>query len=320
MPIAQFTRLVVHNYQSIGHADLELGQINVIVGRWSLGKSALMRALNALLTNETGTDYIRFGEDECYVRVELSDGTNILWTHERASSATYDVTWPDGKGRKFDKLAGGVPEEVAQLLNIRPIVVDKDFQIMPQVHEQFDQPLLLRESAGRVARALAKTTKLDGIMQAQGYAVKDLKGNRTTLKTSSDSLSQARARSAAFPDVAHQRAILEAVQEDTKTIEARDRELSAAQECRDELLNARDDRDVALPDTGALAAMMPHLDRLKQCFNLQSRIEDERSDWAEAAEAETLAKHDCVNLDQAIHELLAEFDVCPVCERPMPRA
>lgn len=320
MTAPQFTKLVVDNYQSIGHADLELGQINVIVGRWSLGKSALMRALNALLTNETGTDYIRVGEDVCRVQVELSDGASITWTHERSGSAYYDVTWPDGKGRRFDKLAGAVPEEVQQLLQIRPIVVDKDFQIMPQVHEQFDQPLLLRESAGRVARALAKTTKLDGIMQAQGAAVKDLKANRTTIKTANEALALAQGRIAVFNDVERQRAILEAVQADVHTVDNRELELEEARDCHDALLDAQDALSLRLPDTSALAALMPEIDRLRRAFELQDRIEDEIGMRDEAAHDETKAAHDCADLDQAIHALLDEFEVCPVCERPMQHA
>lgn len=170
------TRLKVVNYQSIGEADLELGPLNVIVGPGNLGKSALLRALAALIFNQTGIDFIRQGTNHCQVVVEL-EGRRIIWDRDAKGGASYSQ---EGIGDAMDhqeyrKLAGAVPEELTALLGIRSIDIDKGFSVTPQLHDQYDQPLLLMESAGKVARALAQMTKLAVLVEAQVASARDLR-------------------------------------------------------------------------------------------------------------------------------------------------
>jgi energy-coupling factor transporter ATP-binding protein EcfA2 len=170
------TRLKVTNYQSISEADLALGALNVIVGPGNLGKSALLRALSALIFNQTGADFIRKGTTHCQVMVEL-EGRRIIWDKDAKGGASYaqegigDVT----DHQEYRKLAGAVPEELTALLGIRSIDIDKGFSVAPQIHDQYDQPLLLMESAGKVARALAQMTKLAVLVEAQVASARDLR-------------------------------------------------------------------------------------------------------------------------------------------------
>jgi len=169
----------VTNFQSIKHARLELGQLNIIVGDNRAGKTALLRAFNAACFNATGTGFIRRGEDSCRVVIELDNGpkefpVTIIWTKKRTGSAEYVIDI-QGHQRTFSKLGASVPDEVREALGIIEIDVDKTFSIRPQIHEQMQDPFLIDRSEGQAARALAKMTKLDVVVAAQTAIRSDLR-------------------------------------------------------------------------------------------------------------------------------------------------
>jgi DNA repair ATPase RecN len=168
-------RLTVSNYQSIADAEIEFGAFTVIVGENGAGKSALLRALGALCWNETGSDFIRKGAKGVSVSVETAEGKRVIWEKD-ARGARYAL---EGIGdaldsREFARLGSSVPEEIQQALGIRKIELDATTKLTPQFHEQGDYGFLLRESAGKAARVLAKLTKLDVIVTAQLECRRDL--------------------------------------------------------------------------------------------------------------------------------------------------
>ena len=167
--------LAVTNYQSIADAEIEFGAFTVIVGENGAGKSALLRALGALCWNETGSDFIRKGAKGVSVNVETAEGQRVIWEKD-ARGARYAL---EGIGdvldsREFNRLGSSVPEEIQQALGIRKIELDATTKLAPQFHEQGDYGFLLRESAGKAARVLAKLTKLDVIVTAQLECRRDL--------------------------------------------------------------------------------------------------------------------------------------------------
>lgn len=311
------THLIVENYQSIGHAEFDFGQVNVIVGPRDHGKSALMRALNALFTNQTGSDFIRKGKAFCKVTIGLDTKEVIVW-EKTEKSARYIVCDAAGDTREYDKLGGNVPEDVLKLLKIRPIPVEKDFSIMPQIHEQFDQPLLIRESAGRVARALARTTKMDGIVSAQGAAAKNLRAEKSTVKSSKEQIEQLEDRIKEAPDVEalqkgydHTTEVLNGIADDTET-------LGLARVANIALQTAKRRGNALLPAEGILRELdadIAALEKVKACWLQYNRALKTLDLTAEEA---TVAKHECVDLTQAIDDVLAHLEVCPVCGQEMP--
>lgn len=75
----------ITNYQSISYAKFEIEGFTTIVGRNSLGKSATLRAINAALTNQQGTDFIRWGETFCDVKLKIGD-LSIHWHKEEGNN------------------------------------------------------------------------------------------------------------------------------------------------------------------------------------------------------------------------------------------
>lgn len=82
-------KIIVHNFQSYAHEEIELDRhMNVVIGESGSGKTAFwIRALKWALFNEGGRNYVRqkidgkilsSGEQEkeaeCYVTVEFTDG------------------------------------------------------------------------------------------------------------------------------------------------------------------------------------------------------------------------------------------------------
>lgn len=313
----QISHLSVRDYQSIGTADLDLGRVNIIIGARHGGKSALLRALNGLITNQTGSDFIRKGAKAASVVVTLSDGTTICWVKTK-DTAEYVVAWPDGTTTKYDKLAGAVPEDVQHLLNIHPIDVDNTFKITPQIHEQFDAPLLMLESPGRIARALARTTKLDGIMSAQGRASKDLRKDRDTIKTNEALVITLEERASQLPDMS----ILVDTLKDAEAIftpaSARAAALLKADAAHEGLLSALEAADLRLPHAGALGDIDAALSNLEAAYKASRQLMRAELAFDAAGRDHTKATHDCADIEQAIHYLLDELDICPVCERTMP--
>ncbi len=95
------TNLCVLNYQRIKDFTHDLGPVTLIVGANGSGKSAVLRALKALCFNKRGDSFIQDGEDEALVSINVhgkrddnTDGSRVVWTKPRKSSAEYDLfTW-----------------------------------------------------------------------------------------------------------------------------------------------------------------------------------------------------------------------------------
>ncbi len=189
-----FSRLRVQNFQSIENADVPLGPLTIIIGDNFAGKSALLRAIKSACFNETGTADIRKGASKSVITLTLSEGDRdtheVTWLKRREGGATYRLAEVDANGEAhrddavlFSKLGASVPPEIAKALNIAQIVVDKTLTLTPQIHEQGDYSFLLDRSEGQAARALAKMTKLDVVVEAQGLIRIDLRHARGELTT-----------------------------------------------------------------------------------------------------------------------------------------
>ncbi len=164
--------LAIRNYQSIKKADLDLAPVTLIVGQNFAGKSTVLRTLRALAFNQSGDEFIRHGEKSAYVELGIETGegelTTVGWEKPRGKSATYGLL-----DQTFTKTRSGVPEQVADLLGIREIPIDKAFSISPQFQMQWDAPLIVGDSGSRVARILGKLTRLDVVVTAQMLCRKD---------------------------------------------------------------------------------------------------------------------------------------------------
>lgn len=190
-------RIVIQDYQSLGSVALnDLGSLNLVVGRNASGKSAVLRALTALATNQRGWEFIKKPRTTpAHVSMLLDDGTEIGWTKHKEGGGAYTL----GE-RTFTKTAGQVPEEIAEVLGIRPLDIDDSIQLLPQIQRQADMYFLIGESGSRVARILGSLTKLDRIVSAQMACRKKRDQNAREAETAGAEQERLDTQLAALPD------------------------------------------------------------------------------------------------------------------------
>ena len=165
------TSLEVHDFQSIAYAHIELGAWTSLVGESDVGKSAVIRALHAALTNRRGDDFIRHGVKACHVVLRLDDGTTVEWVKERGKSGMYRVNNDDD--RVYEKTNGEVPEAVQDLLRVTIDVAGEPFT--PGIQRQHDAPFMLADTARRRAQVLGEFDGTNITMKAEGLLRLDQK-------------------------------------------------------------------------------------------------------------------------------------------------
>jgi len=126
--------------------------VNVFLGESDVGKSAIFRAINKIISNRPmGTDFIRWGQDNCTIGLDLSDNTLIEWIYED-KKAKYVLSQKE-ETIVFNAFGKKVPEEISIALNIEEI----NFQ------HQLTNAFLFQSSPGEVARYLNQIVNLDVI-------------------------------------------------------------------------------------------------------------------------------------------------------------
>jgi exonuclease SbcC len=169
-------KLEMVNFQSHKNSTIEFGSgVNVIVGSSDSGKSAILRALLWVITNQpAGDGFRRHGTKE--TRVSLSiDGTTI----DRIKSDSKNLYRIDGREHKaFGK--GQVPPEIAEFLNFHDINFSK----------QMDPAFMLSNSPGEVARYLNQIVKLDTIDQSMSNITSWQRNNNRDIRETTERIDE----------------------------------------------------------------------------------------------------------------------------------
>ena len=150
------------NYQSHKNTRLDFHDgVNVLVGQSDSGKTAVLRALNWLITNRPAGDAFRSDwGGETIVEAIVGD-TTVARAKAANKNSYYLVEHNDNPGAvadEFRAMGQSVPEEVTQALNMSDI----------NIQYQMDSPFLLSSdwSPGRVAEYLNEAAGLDVIDRA----------------------------------------------------------------------------------------------------------------------------------------------------------
>lgn len=159
--------ITLQNFQSHSQSLLELDPgINIIVGDSDSGKTAILRALNWVLTNRpTGDAFRRNGTEKTIVTVAVDNGSISRLRSNREN------VYLDALGEKLAAIGTSVPESVTNLVRM-----DVDVN----VQRQLDAPFLLSCSAGEVAQRLNTVVGLDDIDIGLSNAARRVKQNQAT--------------------------------------------------------------------------------------------------------------------------------------------
>lgn len=166
----------IRNFQSIEHATIVVDGFTALVGRSNIGKSAIIRAVEAALGGSSGTSFVRHG-DTCARRLkDVKACKCVASVHIKATG--FDLLWEKGdsvnryvyNGTVYDSVARGFPEFLQE--DFKPVKVgDKSLQL--QVASQWEPIFLLNASGGVVADVLSDVAHLQRINVALDLSEKD---------------------------------------------------------------------------------------------------------------------------------------------------
>jgi hypothetical protein len=126
--VAHFRRVAIRAYRSIPKANLDLGEITVIIGASDQGKSNVVRALRDWAFNVAGTRWLTKGMSVGRTAVAIGDRYKVVFFKEltgKKSAAFYLVADAEtGKKVKYEKIGRTVPHEVVALTGVRKFEVD----------------------------------------------------------------------------------------------------------------------------------------------------------------------------------------------------
>tara|TARA_X000000950_G_C13917704_1_gene661834 strand:- start:6129 stop:7250 length:1122 start_codon:yes stop_codon:yes gene_type:complete len=174
-------KVKVQNFQSIKDAEIEVDGFTVITGANNSGKTALIRALRGAFQNTAGNTFVRHGEDNCRVEVDLGD-SSFAWEKGK-KKPTYEV------GSKTLNPGREVPSEVSDL-GVRSILAGGR-EIWPQIANQFSGQVFLVDQPGSVlAEAVADVERVGKLNRALKASEKDRRSASSELKVRKKDLNQ----------------------------------------------------------------------------------------------------------------------------------
>jgi len=143
-------QLKIKNFQSHKDStfDFDAG-LNIIAGQSDSGKSAVIRALNWVITNKPGGDSFcsnfKKKKEKTEVTITLDSGDTV----KRIKGGTTNSYFLNDT--EFKAMGQSVPDEISDIFNINEL----------NNQSQHDSPFLLSESAGEVTRKLNKIVNLE---------------------------------------------------------------------------------------------------------------------------------------------------------------
>jgi DNA repair ATPase RecN len=176
-------KITIQGYQSIRREiTLEVVGLTVITGESNIGKSAIVRAVIALLQNQRGSGFISKGMDKARVSVE-NLGHSVTWEKgQKNTSYTID-------GEVHNKAGTSTPKEVGRLGFFEVTAGDRTFY--PQIHEQGEKPFLIGENSPVAAAQLVSANKVNQIAtKAVKNAQKDADDKKGVLAAQSTLLTR----------------------------------------------------------------------------------------------------------------------------------
>ncbi len=195
----------IKNFQAIDHLRILLEGFVVLEGPSNIGKSAIFRAIKGLLTNKSGTAFVRHSVScirqegkkcGCFSQVRLTN-----------TALNVDVTWEKGdktnryhvNGTLYDKVERGAPPFL-EPLGLHPFIIGDD-EVCLHVSDQFQPVFLLDRRSTEVAEAVADVGHLDRIHEALRNCESDRREAGMTRKVRDQDVASVTTRLGAYQDL-----------------------------------------------------------------------------------------------------------------------
>lgn len=163
------------NYESIKHAHIKVDGFTVVTGRNHLGKSAVLRAINAALTNEQGTQFINWDAKYAEIKIKAKD-LDLTW-HKEEGNNFYIVN-----GKRLEKVGNEPPPSAISNAGLGLITAGNE-KINLHYAEQFFPLFLVDRRDSKTADLLISIYGLDRLYKSSELCSKDIRKNKSLLKT-----------------------------------------------------------------------------------------------------------------------------------------
>jgi len=179
--------IVIKNFQSHKKTIIKLVKgVNVIVGKSQAGKTAIVRALELVLTNRpSGDRFVRHGEDSTSVTIRTYEGDKVVIT-KTPKGRTYKVN-----GTSYRKFGKTLPEEVEGVLKMSSI----------NIQSQLDSPFLITSSGSEIAKTINRITKAEKVDDWISLASKEAARSRRAETIISGDISDIKVKLAGLQDI-----------------------------------------------------------------------------------------------------------------------
>lgn len=215
----------VRNFQSIENVSIQIDGFTALVGRSNIGKSALVRAMKAALTNELGTSFVRHDRTTC-ARYKGGKTCKCFTSVHITIGEVFDLLWEKGdsinrytfNGQQYDKPGQGTPDFLLEN-GLAPVKVGDNWETL-QVADQFFPIFLLNQSGPAAAEAISDVARLDKISAAMKLADKDKREAQSTRRVRGRDVIELEAKLAAYDGLDTACAKADAVEAAVRSIDA----------------------------------------------------------------------------------------------------
>lgn len=306
------TRIDIADYQSLAKATIPVGKLTTVTGPTGSGKSSVRRAALLAASNARGVDYIRRGAARAAVVLSFEDPDGPFTVAIRRTAAgrgdLYRVTRPGAKPQEYTKLAGGVPDKVAELLRLGPL----------NFVGQLDPPYLLSATGTDVARTLGELTNVSLVLRAAAEAGRRRKGFDRDAKNADARAEALRAQEEGFFNLPGQLDAIRQAADGADHMATMEGDLfrlggliRRMAELQEKLAAAKTAAQrAAPPDLGRLERGLATYQRLQM---LTTRVEQAQEAEAKARQRAAAAAEREQQAHAALHEALVAAGECPVC-------
>lgn len=304
------------NFQSLADAEIELSPgLNVIVGPSNLGKSAVLRALKALVRNAPSTGLVRDKAKEFRITATFEDGTTETLT-KGAKKSVFDLDVPGAEDWSYAKAgAYDVPEEIKNLWKI-PSPDGRELAFATQ-HET---PFLLAEPASAVAKVLGDLTNASALMEAVQKANKRRTEALNDAKARTREAEEAREEILSHKGITARGKALKAAREALNAAKAQIQQMAELESLLED--KARIDEIFqktkgALVDTDKLLSGLSMVEsaiiEVKALESLVSQRQKTTTAYDSLVKAVTNATLKRSEIETTIHDLMSDNGYCPLC-------
>ena len=166
-------KVTLKNFQAHKLLEVDCAGFTTLTGGSNGGKSAVLRAIQGLVRNDSVADYVRHGQKTLSVKLEFDEGFSVEWVKGDGTNR-YVLITSDGTEHVFDKVGSDVPDEVKEVLRLGPVAIKGSDKEYVNFHNQLEAPFLISSTAGNVAKLFGELTSASDLY----LAVSD--GNKQT--------------------------------------------------------------------------------------------------------------------------------------------